>query len=258
MDRVIKQSQQKGGAKLVLLMIAWHADDAGIAWPSVKLLAKEAGEMSERQAWNIVRDLKASGELDVEVGGGRGHTNRYRVMVGNPEAHNTEIGNSENISVNSAAPETLKFPTVNNGETLKFSTLNTEMGFRGTVIEPSVKKEPSLREPSYPAEFEKLWSIYPKRSGANPQRAAYNAWKKLVAKGIDPSQLEAAVERYARWCEVTGKLGTESVQQASTFFGPMKEGWRESWELPANGNGRTSPSAPPSSPTIALLREMGD
>ena len=120
----------------------------------------------------------------------------------------------------------------------KFSTLNTEVSFRGTVIEPSVKKEPS-----YPAEFEKLWSIYPKRSGANPKKAVYKAWKKLVAEGVDPAELYAAVERYARWCEAEGKLGTTSVQNASTFFGSQKEGWRESWELPtvsANGNGRAT------------------
>lgn len=42
------------------------------------------------------------------------------------------------------------------------------------------------------------------------------------------------VRRYGHYCGATGKLGTEYVMQAATFFGPDKR-YAETWEPPANG-----------------------
>lgn len=42
MNRVFEHSRSEGTARLVLLALAWYADDHGNAWPSVKNLADRA------------------------------------------------------------------------------------------------------------------------------------------------------------------------------------------------------------------------
>ena len=43
----------------------------------------------------------------------------------------------------------------------------------------------------------------------------------------------AGAERYASFCDATGKTGTEYVSQAATFLGPDKR-FLEDWALPAS------------------------
>ena len=40
-------------------------------------------------------------------------------------------------------------------------------------------------------EFEKAWSLYPKRSGGNSKTEAYKAWKTWVHEGVDPYILKS-------------------------------------------------------------------
>jgi hypothetical protein len=83
---VWKKSRRAGGALLVLLAVADHADDEGRAWPSVGTLAQRA-RLTERQVRRILNTLVASGELVIETrGGGRNLSNRYRVTV-NGDTH---------------------------------------------------------------------------------------------------------------------------------------------------------------------------
>ena len=42
------------------------------------------------------------------------------------------------------------------------------------------------------------------------------------------------VNRYAAFCQATGKIGTEFVMMASTFFGPSQH-YLEDWVLPDGG-----------------------
>jgi hypothetical protein len=46
------------------------------------------------------------------------------------------------------------------------------------------------------------------------------------------------VKRYATFCEHTGKLGTEFVKRAATFFGPAQH-YHEDWLIP-KANGRSA------------------
>lgn len=90
----------------------------------------------------------------------------------------------------------------------------------------------------YPEEFERVWAAYPKRDGGNSKRAAFKAWRARVRSGVSPDEMLAGVERYRGHCEARGKVGTEFVQQAATFFGPG-EHFREPWTLPATAAGAT-------------------
>lgn len=90
---------------------------------------------------------------------------------------------------------------------------------------------------TYPEDFETLWKIYPKRVGGNSKRKAYRAYQARVREGYElmcyvfDDNIRAGLRRYKAFCEATGKIGTEYVMQAATFFGP-DEHFLEDWDLP--------------------------
>lgn len=78
----------------------------------------------------------------------------------------------------------------------------------------------------YSAEFEACWAKYPKRAGGNSKKAAHKAWSARIREGVTAEALEKAVHAYAAEMIAKGKVGTEYVKQAATFFGP-NEHWLE-------------------------------
>lgn len=85
--------------------------------------------------------------------------------------------------------------------------------------------------------FELAWSIYPSRGDhGNPKAPALKAWRARIAANVLPEDLIAGIERYAKFCDATGKTGSEFVKMASTFFGPSKF-WLEPWKSPARSAG---------------------
>lgn len=84
------------------------------------------------------------------------------------------------------------------------------------------------------AVFERFWKAYPKRAVNNPKKLARKTWDAWIKQGVDPRVMIAGVERYARFCEATGKIKTEYVKQAKSWLGPDYEGWLQSWDLPAD------------------------
>lgn len=91
----------------------------------------------------------------------------------------------------------------------------------------------------YSPEFEQAWREYPSRGTAdNPKRRAYRAWCARLKAGHSAETLTAGVSRYRRWCEATGKINTETVKQAATFFGP-DEPFLHDWKIPNGGSNAT-------------------
>ena len=83
--------------------------------------------------------------------------------------------------------------------------------------------------------FTKVWSIYPKRAGANPKGRAFIAYNKRCTETINGNTqwlMSEGTKRYAKFCDATGKTGTEYVMQAATFFGPDKH-YENDWKIPA-------------------------
>lgn len=95
------------------------------------------------------------------------------------------------------------------------------------------------RKLTYPDEFEQAWKGYPKRPGNN-KRDACKAWEARVKAGADPDDILAGVQRYAAFCRITGKTGTEFVKQGATFFGPS-EHYLDDW-TPPPPDGKAPPS----------------
>jgi uncharacterized protein YdaU (DUF1376 family) len=74
---------------------------------------------------------------------------------------------------------------------------------------------------------------YPIRVGTQPWKRAAGCWNARIRDdGYTAEQIIEGTERYAKWCEATGKVRTEKVMQASTFLGPEKH-FLADWELPA-------------------------
>ncbi|EGW8417140.1 phage replisome organizer [Salmonella enterica] len=107
---------------------------------------------------------------------------------------------------------------------------------------PGLKADPAEQREAdsdcvtgYPVEFEQVWREYPHRSGANPKKSAFSAWKARMREGATPEDMLSGVRRYTRYLQATGKLGTEFVQRAATFFGPDRN-FENPWHPPAGRN----------------------
>lgn len=87
----------------------------------------------------------------------------------------------------------------------------------------------------YPADFEAVWSQYPKRAGDNPKRKAYQAFNARLREGHTADEMEQGVRRYAAYVQATERVGTEFVQQGVRFLGPDKP-FENEWTPPASSN----------------------
>lgn len=78
--QVWESSRQSGAAFTVLLALADYATDDGVAYPSIESLARKA-RLSERMTQYAIAQLKRSGEVLVEAGGGRHRTQQYVIQL---------------------------------------------------------------------------------------------------------------------------------------------------------------------------------
>jgi hypothetical protein len=87
---------------LALLAIADFANDNGVAWPALSVLAAKA-RLSVRQLCTVLDELEMAGELKRErSSGGRKRRSCYLVMVGRNCEEITEKNYREKITVKSA------------------------------------------------------------------------------------------------------------------------------------------------------------
>ncbi len=92
-------------------------------------------------------------------------------------------------------------------------------------------------------DFDDFWSAYPKRAGDRAKKGALTAYRARRKEGVTREALITGRDRYQRFVEATGKVGTEFVKQAKTWLSPNCEGWLQSWDLPANSEA-TAPAFP--------------
>ena len=113
---VWEHSEARGGARLVLLALADRADEYGRSWPSVQYLAARC-RLSPRAVQRAVAELASIGELEIDHGGGRHRSNRYRIIpkprqiggvTGEKPRQDDAVTPAETPS---SCPETLSFAT---------------------------------------------------------------------------------------------------------------------------------------------------
>lgn len=101
---------------------------------------------------------------------------------------------------------------------------------------PIPPKGKSVEKSEYTPEFENAWANYPKRAGGNSKQAAFKAWNARIKSGVPVQDMIDGVNRYAAYVKATGKLHTEYVQQAATFFGRSCH-FENEWQIPKSGGG---------------------
>lgn len=96
--------------------------------------------------------------------------------------------------------------------------------------------KPKGSKSDYSDDFMEAWNTYPKRAGSNPKNKAFAAFEKRISDGLANHEeiyfaLFEGLRKYKKYCDATGKTGTEFVMQAATFFGPDKH-YENDWTIP--------------------------
>ncbi|WP_318205345.1 helix-turn-helix domain-containing protein [Streptomyces sp. SCL15-4] len=194
------RSESRNGARLVMLALADRADDNGCCWPSIDDLA-ERTKLSPRAVQKAIATLAEIGELDIENGGGRHRSNRYRIIpkprtsdgVTGPEPR-TNDGVSAQETPNSAT-ETPNFEA----ETPNSATRNPVQSSPEPSIEPTENRQrnlPARRTEPTPAEalLAKWWEQYG-HTTAQGKRTIQRAITDALSNGIDVAELWQALDR---------------------------------------------------------------
>ena len=102
---VMKNSPTRLADRLVLIVLAdqSRSDDGTSCYPSVRLIKDEAN-LSERQVQMSLRALEQSGQIVTERGGGREHTNAYRVVIDHTESAQLKAKRVQDVQGAESAP----------------------------------------------------------------------------------------------------------------------------------------------------------
>ena len=78
--------------------------------------------------------------------------------------------------------------------------------------------------PSKSEDFERLWSLYPRKEG---KKDAFNAYKRALKKGITPEQIESGINAYVKHL-TANNTAKKYIKQGSTYFNG--ECWNDVYE----------------------------
>lgn len=188
---VLRHSEARLGARLVLLSIANYADeDGGNSWPAVATIAKDA-RMSQRQVQRAVQTLEASGEIAIERGGGdHKHTHRYVILgMRSPELTGDNMSSVEQGTGDKSGKQRVT-NQAGTGDKMSPNPLDEPLE-NPPPLPPRKRRDRSLSQ-SEEDEFEAWWETYPHKVG---KAAARSAWRSARGKaGLD--DLLAGVVRY--------------------------------------------------------------
>lgn len=186
----------------------------GYAWPSVAYLAAEC-RVTERGVQKVIRRLVECGRLSVELGNGRGETNRYRWIVGNDDARRAGDARNENrpsrcdgkaqhASFFSDRKERTPVHPIE-AERVNHGSQKGEQPFQKgrTTVHPTLSNE-SIYDPIYrlsprrsaqspPIGFGDFWRAYPKKVARS---AAMCAFARAVQQ-VTPDELIRGAICYA-------------------------------------------------------------
>lgn len=99
-------------------------------------------------------------------------------------------------------------------------------------------------------DFEKLWKLYPKKSG---KPKAFSAYKRAIKKGVTNKEIQTGIVKYLTQIKVQGTT-KEYIKNGSTWFN--QECWNDEYNLGQEKspvNPKTVPSSAPADHTVADL-----
>lgn len=172
--------------KMVLLVIADHADDEGRnAWPSMQTIARKAS-LSHRQAKRIVAALRDGGWIVVEeqAGGTREmrddrRPNRYTVLPnGGTSASSRDVARGD-----------IEDPRGDICDSHGGSPMTPKPSIEPSLIEPPI----NIDDRRFAAQhFDTFWNIYPRKVGKQAAAAAF----KKACEVEDPIRIHQAAARF--------------------------------------------------------------
>lgn len=99
-------------------------------------------------------------------------------------------------------------------------------------------------------DFEKLWKLYPKKSG---KPKAFSAYKRAIKKGVTNKEIQTGIIKYLTQIKVQGTT-KEYIKNGSTWFN--QECWNDEYNLGQEKspvNPKTVPSSAPAERTVSDL-----
>ncbi len=195
------RSESRNGARLVMLALADRADDNGCAWPSIDDLV-ERTKLSPRAVQKAIANLVEIGELQVENGGGRHRSNRYRIVPKprtNDGVTDEEPRTSDGVSAEEtphSAHETPHFEA----ETPHSATQNPVQSAPEPSVEPPENHQrnhppaPHDEPPLGQQIFNKWWEQYG-HTTAQGKRTIRRTIDEALSNGIDATELWNALDR---------------------------------------------------------------
>jgi hypothetical protein len=253
MAEVWESSSVKGGARLVLLALADHANDEGYCHPSVARLARKSA-LTERNVQLILRNLESRGELVTLRSAGRGNVNAYWVLPPATVARLTLEGkNAKNFhplqtleEKVKSTPEKVKIVaqkvkaatekvkptsprTVKNRQEPSRTTTGLEVQTRGqTSLGPkSTTRKPSKVNPSSSADRTTL-----ETANGFAKGSARDAWAAWLTANAPPDWLEP--EPWERW------LGDLDEREIRVTSGRLEEQVKRLHDLQASGESQAA------------------
>lgn len=209
--------------KIVLLALADNASDDGECYPSNATLMKKCG-LEERSIRRITSRLEQAGHITCHYRNGRSTV--YTVHPGlsvPPDRESPRTESPHTPDRESPTPDPQPPP----------SLLRKDL----TITQPSGNRHNARKRARRPAasdippEFEELKTLYPKRSGGQNWSGALRNCVTRLKEGYTWEQMLEGARRYAAFCSATGKLRSEYVKQACTFFGNDRH-FLEDWSPP--------------------------
>lgn len=182
--------------KMVLLILADHADDEGQnAWPSVARIARKAS-ISERQVQRILRSLCDSGFIAVErqAGGSREQREDRR-----PNRYTIRMDGVTSVTPRSSSRGDIETPRGDTGVANGVTPMSPEPYIDTSTTEPPTTRTPAQQEappPAGPGEAAaRAWWIRqdPRPIGKRAWHALKSVCEAAQERGYDQAQIEAAL-----------------------------------------------------------------
>lgn len=207
-----------GTEKLVLLSLLRHFNaEQQRAWPSIRLIAKEAC-ISNFWTVETLKRLEKKGVIRTEKKWGCG--TRYEVVTSQLSLLVNSVEQSTQLNTLCNSVEQC-CATQLNGLCNSVEPNNTNEQDNINKTKEQYKIAPAKKD-DFAADFEEFWRAYPKPKNPDktPTRKKYEALRK---KGVSGDDLLKAAQGYARSTQGTDP---RYIKHGATFLGPQ-EPWRD-------------------------------
>ncbi len=219
-------------AVLVYAVLAQHADEDGVCWPSVRRMAEIAG-MSTSTVRRSLKALVGHALITVEIRNDKTgqSSNVYQLPTTQEPPIKNDRGGLSNLPhppVKSTTPpcQKRKGPPVKNVR-----------GTRTNELDPLNKNQGTKSKLKYSDDFDAWWAIYPRKVG---KAKAFTAWKSATKEKTTAELLEIT-KRFAK--SPSGNAGQFTPHPTTWLSQARYEDDPQEWEKErTNGKGTVAAS----------------